>query len=52
MFQEDKNISLLIAAESGVSRDPKDFLLLNVDGCFDLRTHMGDVDALNHDCKK
>lgn len=41
---------LISIDKSRVDRHPKDFLLLYVDGGFDLRTHVGDVDALNNDC--
>lgn len=50
VLQEDKDCELLL--DLRVSRDPKDFLLLHIDGCFYLRAHVSDVHALNHDCKR
>lgn len=42
-------ILLVLVKESGISRHPKNFLLLRVDGGFDLRADVVDVHALNHD---
>lgn len=50
LLQEDTDvlIRLFLAKQPRVSRNPEDFLLLHIDGCFDLSAHVSDVDTLDH----